>query len=89
MWTISAIRHLGPMGKGYLLADGLRSGKRVRTMACCNRNAGDTVEDYSQHKESPTMPSRPIQIPSIAREMLESAGVPAMSLGVGNGYGRR
>ncbi len=47
----------------------------------------DTVEDYSQHRESPTMPSRPIQIPSIAREMLEGAGVPAMSLG-GNGYTR-
>jgi hypothetical protein len=48
----------------------------------------DTVEDYSQHKESPTMPSRPIQIPSIAREMLEGAGVPAMSLGYTNGYPR-
>ncbi len=47
----------------------------------------DTVEDYAQHKESPMTTSRPIQIPSIARDLLDSAGVPAMSLG--NGYNRR
>lgn len=41
----------------------------------------EQVEDYSQPKESPNMTSKPIQIPSIAREMLESVGVPAMGLG--------
>lgn len=48
----------------------------------------EQVEDYSQPKESPNMTSKPIQIPSIAREMLESVGVPAMGLGA-NGYKHR
>ena len=47
---------------------------------------GDTqVEDYAQPKESPNMTSIPIQIPAIARDMLESVGVPAMGLGVNPG----
>jgi len=33
----------------------------------------------AEPSEAPVMPSRPIQIPSIARDMLESVGVPAMS----------
>jgi hypothetical protein len=49
----------------------------------------DMVEDYSQRKETPNMPSKPIQIPAIAKEMLESAGIPgAMGLG-SNGYASR
>jgi hypothetical protein len=48
----------------------------------------EMIEDYSQRKESPTMPSKPIQIPAIAKDMLESAGVPAMGLGT-NGYTTR
>lgn len=47
----------------------------------------DTVENYSQRKESPMMTSKPIQIPSIAKEMLDAAGVPAF--GLGNGVGAR
>ena len=39
----------------------------------------DSVEQAAQPVESPVMPSRPIQIPSIARDMLESVGVPAMA----------
>src|SRR5207249_3525311 len=46
------------------------------------------VEDYSQPKEAPATTSKPIQIPAIAREMLDSVGVPAMSLGQ-NMYNRR
>jgi Bacterial Ig-like domain (group 2) len=38
----------------------------------------DSVEQAAQPVESPIMPSRPIQIPSVARDMLESVGVPAM-----------
>jgi uncharacterized protein YjdB len=37
----------------------------------------DSVEQSAQPVEAPLMPSRPIQIPSIARDMLESVGVPA------------
>lgn len=49
----------------------------------------EMVEDYSQRKEAPTMPSKPIQIPAIAKELLESAGIPgAMGLG-SNGYAAR
>jgi hypothetical protein len=48
----------------------------------------EQVEDYAQPKESPNMTSKPIQIPNIAREMLESVGVPAMGLG-SNGYNNR
>ena len=39
----------------------------------------DSVEQAAQPTEAPIMPSRPIQIPSVARDMLESVGVPAMS----------
>lgn len=34
-------------------------------------------------REAPAMTSKPIQIPSIAREMLEQAGLPGMGLGMG------
>ena len=39
----------------------------------------DSVEQAAQPVEAPVMPSRPIQIPSVARDMLESVGVPAMA----------
>lgn len=39
----------------------------------------DSVEKMAQPTESPVMPSRPIQIPAVARDLLESVGVPAMS----------
>jgi len=39
----------------------------------------DAVEEQAQPVEAPIMPSRPIQIPSVARDMLESVGVPAMA----------
>lgn len=42
------------------------------------------VEEYAQPHEAPMMTSKPIQIPSVAREMLESVGV--SGLGVGAGY---
>jgi hypothetical protein len=45
------------------------------------------IEDFSQAKEAPNMPSKPIQIPAIAREALESVDVPALSLG-GGAYNR-
>jgi hypothetical protein len=47
----------------------------------------DSVEKLAQANEGPAMPSRPIQIPSVARDMLESVGVPAMAYvpGAGNG----
>lgn len=44
----------------------------------------DQVESYAQPRESPNMTSKPIQIPDIARETLESVGVPAM--GMNGGY---
>jgi hypothetical protein len=51
----------------------------------------DSVEQAAQPSEAPVMPSRPIQIPSVARDMLESVGVPAMSYATpprkGNGAG--
>lgn len=34
-------------------------------------------------REAPAMTSRPVQIPSIAREMLDQAGLPGMELGMG------
>ena len=37
----------------------------------------DRVEQYSQPIEGPAMTSRPIQIPSVARDLLESVGVRA------------
>ena len=45
----------------------------------------DSVETLAQPSEAPVMPSRPIQIPSVAREMLESVGVPAMAYSAGAG----
>jgi hypothetical protein len=43
----------------------------------------DRVEELSQPRESPVMTSRPVQIPAIARDMLEQAGVPGLGLGLG------
>ncbi len=43
------------------------------------------VEEYAQPYEPPMMTSRPIQIPSIAKDMLESVGVQA---GMDSGNGR-
>ena len=53
----------------------------------------DRVEQMSQPRESPQAPSRPIPIPSVARDLLESAGLSAgmsggMGLGMGVGAGR-
>jgi uncharacterized protein YjdB len=45
----------------------------------------ESVDKMAQPIEGPAMPSRPIQIPSIARDMLESVGVPAMAYSAGNG----
>jgi hypothetical protein len=46
------------------------------------------VEEMSQPRESPTGPSRPIQIPSVARDLLDQAGI-GLGMGVqGNGGGR-
>jgi hypothetical protein len=39
------------------------------------------VEAYSEPAQSPTMTSRPIQLPSVARDMLESVGINANSFG--------
>lgn len=53
------------------------------------------VESYADAYESPTITSQPIQIPSVARDMLASVGVSAglgangYTNGRGNGYGRR
>jgi hypothetical protein len=41
------------------------------------------IEELSQSREAPVMTSRPVAIPSIARDMLEGAGV---GLGMGLGY---
>jgi len=49
------------------------------------------VDEMSQPRESPVMTSRPVQIPSIARDMLEGAGVSlgmGMVRGAGNGSSR-
>jgi hypothetical protein len=42
----------------------------------------DRVEQLAQPRESPVMTSKPIQVPSFAREMLEQAGIPGFGLGV-------
>lgn len=42
------------------------------------------VEQFAQPRISPTMTSKPIQVPAVARDVLESAGV---SLGLSNGRG--
>ena len=45
------------------------------------------VEQYAQPHISPTTTSKPIQIPAVARDVLESAGVSLpMGMGTGNGY---
>jgi hypothetical protein len=46
----------------------------------------DRIEQMSQPRESPQQPSRPIQIPSIARDLLEGTG---LGLGMGVDAGRR
>jgi hypothetical protein len=51
------------------------------------------VEEMSQPREAPVMTSKPVQIPSIARDMLESVGMGMGSMyvngsGVPNGYAR-
>jgi hypothetical protein len=45
----------------------------------------DRVEQYSQPIEGPNMTSRPIQIPSVAKDLLESVGVQA-GMATGAGY---
>lgn len=45
----------------------------------------DRVEEMAQPREAPMMTSRPVQIPGIAREMLEQAGVPGLGMGLGTG----
>ena len=47
------------------------------------------VEQYAQPRLSPSMTSKPIQIPAVARDVLESAGVSLpMGMGTGNGYAK-
>jgi hypothetical protein len=49
----------------------------------------DRIEQMSQPREAPVMTSKPVAIPSIAREMLEQAGVPNLpGLGLGMGMPR-
>lgn len=48
---------------------------------------GERVEQLAQPRESPQQPSRPIQIPSIARDLLEGAGL-GLGMGVSMGGGR-
>ena len=56
----------------------------------------ERVEEYAQPSEGPNTTSRPIQIPSMARDALEAPGV-SLPMGMnsserngnGNGYGRR
>ena len=40
------------------------------------------IEELSQPREAPLMTSRPVQIPAIAREMLDQAGVSVPGLGM-------
>jgi hypothetical protein len=50
------------------------------------------IDEMSQPREAPVMTSKPVQIPSIARDMLDSVGVNIGGLGAGmsynNGYAR-
>jgi hypothetical protein len=50
------------------------------------------IDEMSQPREAPVMTSKPVQIPSIARDMLDSVGVGIGGLGMGmsynNGYAR-
>jgi len=49
----------------------------------------DRVEQMSQPRESPSQTSRPIQIPSVARDLLEGAGLGSLGMGMAaNGNGR-
>jgi hypothetical protein len=50
--------------------------------------AEDRVEELSQPRESPQQPSRPIQIPSIARDLLEGTGL-GFEMGAAMGNGSR
>jgi hypothetical protein len=43
------------------------------------------VEQFAQPKLAPAMTSKPIQVPQVARDVLESAGV-SLGLGAGRGY---
>jgi hypothetical protein len=43
----------------------------------------DRIEEFSQPREAPAMTSRPVQIPSIARELLDEALPPGLGLGMG------
>lgn len=45
----------------------------------------ERIEELSQPREAPMMTSRPVQIPAIARDMLEQAGIPGLGLGLGMG----
>ena len=47
----------------------------------------DRIEQFAQPRESPQQPSRPIAIPSVARDLLEGAGL-GLEMGFGNGAGR-
>jgi hypothetical protein len=49
----------------------------------------ESVEKLSQPREAPVMTSRPVQVPAIARDMLEQAGVSAPDLGLGMGMSTR
>ena len=46
--------------------------------------SGDRVDEMAQPRESPQGPSRPIQIPSIARDLLDQAGI-GLGMGLSNG----
>lgn len=43
----------------------------------------ERIEEMAQPREAPMMTSRPVQIPAIAREMMEQAGVGMPGLGLG------
>jgi hypothetical protein len=50
----------------------------------------DQIEQISQNpRESPMMTSRPVQIPAIAREMLDQAGIGVPGFGLGMGMRRQ
>jgi len=50
----------------------------------------DQIEQLSQNpRESPMMTSRPVQIPAIAREMLDQAGIGVPGFGLGMGMRRQ
>jgi hypothetical protein len=48
----------------------------------------DRVDELSQPRESPQQPSRPIFIPTVARDLLEGAGL-GLEMGMVNGSGRQ